>query len=124
MRGLLKEGSEIIGEEGDEAVKDAAIIASAQRVEHYEMACYGTLRTFAQQLGLENAVSLLDRTLQEEKAADQKLTEVASSVVNPEALQTSGVGQGEGSEQERGQQGQRGHDRSSGSARSRGQRGR
>jgi ferritin-like metal-binding protein YciE len=85
MAGLIKE-AEALMEESDEGVmRDAAIISAAQKVEHYEIASYGTLRTFAQTLGLEEAVTLLETTLEEEKNADVKLTEVAVSTVNIEA---------------------------------------
>jgi ferritin-like metal-binding protein YciE len=90
MKGLVKEGSEAISATGDAKVKDAALIASAQRVEHYEMAGYGTLRTFARQLGLNDIASLLQKTLDEEGAADKKLTRIAESHINVEASQ--GVG--------------------------------
>jgi ferritin-like metal-binding protein YciE len=82
MKGLIKEGEEAIDAEGDPNVKDAALIAAAQRVEHYEIAAYGTARTFARQLNLEEIASLLEETLEEEKAADQKLTQVAESGIN------------------------------------------
>jgi ferritin-like metal-binding protein YciE len=85
MAGLIKE-AEALMEESDEGVmRDAAIISAAQKVEHYEIASYGTLRTFAETLGLEEAVTLLETTLEEEKNADVKLTEVAVSTVNIEA---------------------------------------
>lgn len=79
MEGLLKEGQEAINEDADGAVKDAALIAAAQRVEHYEIAGYGTARTFAKHLGDNTAYQLLDKTLQEEGMTDQKLTELAES---------------------------------------------
>ena len=85
MEGLIKEGQEMISEDGDDAVKDAGIIAAAQRVEHYEMAGYGCVRTFARHLGLDEVVELLQQTLDEEKAADEKLTEVAESEINVHA---------------------------------------
>ena len=85
MEGLVEEGKEVIDEDGDPAVKDAALIAAAQRVEHYEMAGYGCTRTFAKLLGYEEAASLLQETLDEESAADKKLTELAESVINVEA---------------------------------------
>jgi ferritin-like metal-binding protein YciE len=86
MKGLVEEGSEILEEEGDESVLDAGIIAAAQKVEHYEIASYGTVRTWADLLGEKAAVKLLQETLDEEGAADQKLTELAEEIVNPEAL--------------------------------------
>jgi ferritin-like metal-binding protein YciE len=85
MKGLIAEGEEMIKAHGDPNVKDAALIAAAQRVEHYEMAGYGTARSFAMRLGLTPAVNLLEQTLQEEKAADQKLTMIAESSVNQKA---------------------------------------
>lgn len=80
MEGLIKEGSDIISEDMDENVKDAAIISAAQRVEHYEMAGYGTVRTWANLLGEEEAEELLQQTLDEEKEADQKLNELAEQI--------------------------------------------
>jgi ferritin-like metal-binding protein YciE len=81
MEGLVKEGSEIIAEDGDGAVIDAALIGAAQRVEHYEMAAYGTVRGIADQLGHSDVVKLLQQTLDEEGAADKKLTTIAESEV-------------------------------------------
>jgi ferritin-like metal-binding protein YciE len=86
MKGLVAEGQEAIDAEGDPDVKDAALIAAAQRVEHYEIAAYGTARTFASRLGKDAAVQLLDETLAEEKAADQKLTQLAESGINQNAV--------------------------------------
>ena len=85
MAGLIKEGEEIMEECEDGVMCDAGIIAAAQKVEHYEIATYGTLAAFAEILGLEEAVSLLHQTLEEEKAADEKLTEITPSVVEMEA---------------------------------------
>jgi len=82
MKGLLREGEEMIDAKGNPDVKDAALIAAAQRVEHYEMAGYGTARTFASRLGYSEAARLLQSTLDEEMAADKKLTQVAESEVN------------------------------------------
>ncbi|HEX3802025.1 MAG TPA: ferritin-like domain-containing protein [Solirubrobacteraceae bacterium] len=78
MVGLLEEGEEILGEPGGGASKDAAIIAAAQRVEHYEIAAYGTARTLAGELGYNDAKSLLNETLSEESAADELLTKIAT----------------------------------------------
>ena len=90
MEGLIAEGSELLEQDdADPAVRDAAIIAAAQRVEHYEIAGYGAARAFAQQLGLESVVELLQQTLDEEGAADKKLTEVAESSVNPRAMEAA-----------------------------------
>jgi ferritin-like metal-binding protein YciE len=77
MAGLLKEGDEVIKAMGDSTVKDAALIAAAQRVEHYEMAVYGTVRTFAREMGYDDAADLLQKTLDEEGDADKKLTKIA-----------------------------------------------
>jgi ferritin-like metal-binding protein YciE len=85
MKGLIAEGEEMIKAKGDPDVKDAALIAAAQRVEHYEMSGYGTARALARRLGLTQAVNLLEHTLQEEKAADAKLNEIAESSVNVKA---------------------------------------
>jgi ferritin-like metal-binding protein YciE len=80
MKGLLEEGDEAIKEEEKGPMRDLAIIAGAQRVEHYEMSAYGTVRTMAEQLGLDEAAELLQQTEEEEKQADAKLTEVATSL--------------------------------------------
>jgi ferritin-like metal-binding protein YciE len=85
MKGLIKEGDEAAQAEGDCAVRDAAIIAACQRVEHYEMAGYGTARNFAQRLGRADAARLLQDTLDEEGNADKILTEIAEESVNVEA---------------------------------------
>jgi len=88
MEGLIEEGSELIKEEkrdADEAVFDAALIASAQRIEHYEIAGYGCVRTYARILGNRQAEKLLQQTLNEEAAADEKLTKIAESSINLEA---------------------------------------
>lgn len=85
MEGLVEEGSEVMQENMEPDVMDAALIAAAQKVEHYEIASYGTARTWAQQLGYNEAASLLQETLDEESAANEKLTEIAESHVNIEA---------------------------------------
>jgi ferritin-like metal-binding protein YciE len=87
MEGLVEEGSELIKEksEFEPAVLDAALIGAAQRIEHYEIAAYGTVRTFAQQLGYAKAADLLQQTLDEESAADEKLTTLAVSGINQQA---------------------------------------
>ena len=85
MQGLLEEATEIMGEDADDAVLDAGIIAAAQKVEHYEIASYGTVRTWARLCGQEEAANLLQETLDEEGEADQRLTQLAESLVNPEA---------------------------------------
>jgi ferritin-like metal-binding protein YciE len=83
MKGLIEEGKEVLEEDGNDGVIDAALIAAAQRVEHYEMAAYGTVKTLASLLGHDKVAKLLDETLGEEKAADEKLTDVAESAVYP-----------------------------------------
>jgi ferritin-like metal-binding protein YciE len=94
MEGLVKEGSETMKEDYSDEVKDAAIIGAAQRVEHYEMAGYGTVRAFAELLGETEHVSLLEKTLEEEKQADQKLTELAEEL-NPKAAEGQEVEEGQ-----------------------------
>lgn len=78
MQGLLKEGEEAIEEHSGGVVRDALIISGAQRIEHYEISGYGTARTWADELGYDEAVDLLDETLNEEAAADEKLTSIAT----------------------------------------------
>ena len=97
MEGIIKEGSEVVKEDMSDTVKDAAIIAAAQRVEHYEIAGYGTVRTYADLLGEEQAVELLQQTLDEEKEADEKLSQLAEEI-NVEAEE--GEGEEGGSEME------------------------
>ena len=86
MEGLLEEGKEVLEEDMDDDVRDAALISSAQRVEHYEIAGYGCARTFAELLGHSEARETLQMTLDEEKATDEKLTEIAMQHVNAEAV--------------------------------------
>lgn len=85
MEGLLKEGKDLIAERPEPDVLDAGMISAAQHVEHYEMAGYGTLRTYARLLGLEKHAELLQRTLDEERDTDELLTQIAESSVNAEA---------------------------------------
>ena len=85
IKGILEEGEEIMEEYGASQALDAGLLAAAQAVEHYEMSRYGTLKTWAGQLGLKDAVSLLDETLQEEKETDALLSSLAESPVNQEA---------------------------------------
>ena len=82
MKGLVEEAEDMMKEEKNSSALDAAIIAAAQKVEHYEIASYGTLVAWAQQMGHEEAAELLEDTLHEEKAADEKLTSVAESIAN------------------------------------------
>src|SRR5438067_2253289 len=97
MKGLIEEGSEILEEDGEESVLDAGIIVAAQKVEHYEMASYGSLRTFAELLGEKNAAKLLQTTLDEESQANELLNKLAEGMVNPEALmETELAGAGTG----------------------------
>jgi ferritin-like metal-binding protein YciE len=98
MRGLIEEGDEHVGEDyEDDDLRDAVIIGSAQRVEHYEIAAYGTAIAHARLLEQEDVVELLEESLGEEKAADEKLTEIAESVVNLEATQEDEDEEGQGS---------------------------
>src|SRR6185295_17533056 len=98
MKGIIEEGDEHVGEDyDDDDLRDAVIIGSAQRVEHYEIAAYGTAIAHARLLEQDDVVELLEESLGEEKAADEKLTEIAESVVNLEAAQED-----EGEEEEQG----------------------
>jgi ferritin-like metal-binding protein YciE len=92
IEGLIEEGSEMMEEEGDESVLDAGLIASAQRVEHYEIAAYGNARSFAEALGNTRVVALLEQTLGEEHAADELLSSISMDSVIPAAL-TAGNGE-------------------------------
>jgi ferritin-like metal-binding protein YciE len=92
MEGLVAEGSEMIEEDFEGEVKDAGLISAAQRVEHYEIAAYGTVRNFASVLGEQSAVSLLEKTLNEEKETDEKLTELSEGI-NAEAASNESEGQ-------------------------------
>jgi ferritin-like metal-binding protein YciE len=85
MEGLIAEGSELMKEDAEPDVLDAGLIAAAQKVEHYEIASYGTVRSWAQQMGYDSAARLLQQTLDEESAANEKLTQIAESHVNMEA---------------------------------------
>ena len=87
MAGLIKEAEEIMSEADEGAMRDAGIIAAGQKVEHYEIATYGTLTTIARTLGLNHAAKLLHEILEEEKAADEKLSEVAESTINLKAAE-------------------------------------
>lgn len=80
MKGVLAEGDEMLKEAEEGDVRDVALISAAQRVEHYEMAAYGTVRTYAERLGKSQIVQLLEKTLEEEKAADKKLTDISQRV--------------------------------------------
>jgi ferritin-like metal-binding protein YciE len=97
MLGLIAEGQEIMDEFKDSQALDAGLISAQQAVEHYEIARYGTLRTWAQQLGLGEAAQLLEQTLEEEKRTDELLTRMAESQANPEA-------EGEGENEDEGEE--------------------
>src|SRR6266498_416552 len=86
MKGLIEEGSEILKEDGEDSVIDAGIIVAAQKVEHYEIAGYGSVRTFAQLLGQDKSAELLQQTLDEESEANELLNKLAEDIVNSEAL--------------------------------------
>ena len=91
MEGLVAEGAEMINEDAEDAIKDAGLIGAAQRVEHYEIAGYGTAKSLAQHLGHEDVAKILEQTLQEEKETDQKLTKLAESEIVADA-QHAGAG--------------------------------
>jgi ferritin-like metal-binding protein YciE len=93
MEGLISEGQEVMEEDFESDVMDAALISAAQRVEHYEIAAYGTVRTYAQILGDKEAVGLLEQTLEEEKETDQKLTDLAGDI----NIRTAGTAEQESS---------------------------
>jgi ferritin-like metal-binding protein YciE len=87
MQGLIEEGKEMMSEDIEDEVLDAALIAAAQKVEHYEIAAYGTARTYAEMLGNTEAARLLQQTLEEEEATDKKLTQLAEQLVNVQAVE-------------------------------------
>ncbi len=89
MQGLIEEGEEVVTNIEASPLRDAGLIASANRVEHYEIAAYGSARAFAEALGLEEAVELLQETLNEEVEADENLTELAENTINEQALEVS-----------------------------------
>ena len=126
MRGIIEEGNEHVGEDyGDDDLRDAVIIGSAQRVEHYEIAAYGTAIAHARLLEQDEVVRLLEESLEEEKAADRKLTEIAESVVNLEAADAEDEGdEGElalvGASVSRGRQSSSARPRATASARGKG----
>lgn len=91
MQGLIEEGRKIIEAAGDGAVKDAALIAAAQRVEHYEIAGYGVVRTFADKFGYDRAKDLLNETLDEESSADSKLNDLATGGLFSEGINTKAM---------------------------------
>jgi len=91
MKGLIAEGEEMVSNTDQSPLRDAGLIAAANRVEHYEIAAYGSVQAFAKTLGIHEAVALLDATLTEEKKADEKLTKLAESLVNQEAFRSAPV---------------------------------
>jgi ferritin-like metal-binding protein YciE len=101
MKGLVEEGAEIMQEDMQEQLLDLTLIGGAQKVEHYEIAGYGTLRTFAQAIGNKEVAQLLDQTLKEEEAADKKLTQIAKSLYK-EAQRAEGSSAGNDSKSSRG----------------------
>src|SRR4051794_29758861 len=98
MEGLVREGQELIEASPPPEVLDAGLIAAAQRVEHYEIAAYGTLRSYARALGHKGAVKLLEKTLKEEAATDKQLSELAEGGVNRDAVAPADEGRGDGRE--------------------------
>jgi ferritin-like metal-binding protein YciE len=112
MAGIIAEGSELLQEDLEDSTMDAGIIGAAQKVEHYEIASYGTARTLAQTLGNNEVAELLEETLEEEKEADELLTQIAESSINAEAA----AEEGEGEEEENGRRS--GNSRSRASSRS------
>ena len=116
MEGLVEEGSEQMEEDAEPSVRDAMLIGAAQKVEHYEIAAYGTARTHATLLGYDEVARLLEATLEEEKAADAKLSRIAENAVN---LEAAGNDEGEEDEEEEDTRGRR----SSGSRRAAAMRG-
>ena len=99
MAGIIQEGQETMQEDADGAVMDAALVAAAQRAEHYEIGAYGTCAEWARLMGHTEVVALLEQTLEEEKAADKKLTMLAESEINPAAIAEAGMGESEEEEQ-------------------------
>lgn len=103
MEGLIEEGKEVLEEDGNETVLDAGIIAAAQRVEHYEISAYGSARALAEVLELPEVVKLLQATLDEESAADEKLTQISQQVVLPACLKAADESDSEEDEKSGGQ---------------------
>jgi ferritin-like metal-binding protein YciE len=100
IAGIIEEGKTIMGEEFDEATMDACLIAAGQRAEHYEMAAYGTLIAWAQSMGHSDAVTLLQQNLNEEKAADKKLSSLAEGGINQSAADAAHPEEDEEEEEE------------------------
>src|SRR3954470_7085575 len=108
MAGIIEEGKAVLEEDFEGTTLDACLIASAQRAEHYEMAAYGTLVAWAKAMGHQEAVGLLEEILEEEKATDEKLTQIAESGINQEAAQLAHGGEQESEGEESGGQGRSG----------------
>jgi ferritin-like metal-binding protein YciE len=89
MTGIIKEGNDLLKQDAVKVVRDAALISAAQRIEHYEIAVYGCVRTYAEQLGFDRAARILQQSLAEEEEMDRKLTSIAQSRVNVDAARTS-----------------------------------
>jgi ferritin-like metal-binding protein YciE len=87
VKGLIEDEQEIVKSKAEDVVKEAAMIAAAQQIEHFEIACYGTCATWAKQLGYDRAAELLQQTLEEEKSTDRRLSEIAQQRINEEASQ-------------------------------------
>src|SRR5207245_3912543 len=96
MEGIIKEGNDVVKKAEDEDVRDAAIISAARRVEHYEIAAYGTVRTYAQLVGEQESAQLLQQTLDEEKEAEQGLTQLAEQIMSKPAGEKAGREHGHG----------------------------
>ena len=116
MAGIIEEGKSIIEEEFDEATMDACLIAAGQRAEHYEMAAYGTLVAWARGMGHERAANLLQETLDEEKAADEKLTSIAEAGINQEAADAAHPENSDGEDEEEDEPAMRGGGRGAAAA--------
>jgi ferritin-like metal-binding protein YciE len=113
MEGLCEEGAEMVGEEGEDVVRDAGIIAAAQRVEHYEIAAYGSTIAFARQMGHDDIAAILQETLDEEKSADTMLSGIAESEINPAANAMGGMEESDEDDEEDGAVAAKGAGRSS-----------
>jgi len=100
MKGLIEEGGEVIEEDSEEPINDLALIAAAQRVEHYEISAYGTAKAMANHLGEDEVASLLEATEDEEKAADHKLTEIAMGLMQDAKSRGNGAGSGQEEDEE------------------------
>ncbi|HWP99867.1 MAG TPA: ferritin-like domain-containing protein, partial [Vicinamibacterales bacterium] len=98
IRGIIAEGEDVVSKLGKGLTLDAAVIGAAQKAEHYEIATYGTVRTWAKRLGHSDVASLLEQTLNEEKEADRRLTQLAEGSINPQAAEAADEAEAEGRE--------------------------